>query len=217
MMNHELFQTFLNYLKNEDKPGAVKFATELLDLHQISLEELYLDYLTPSLILFECDVEDEDICIWKEHFRTSIIRTILEIGYLHVLKRIENKPNNGVKIVVLTPAFEYHEIGAIMNTHFMLLEGFDAHYIGANTPKSEILSAIRTYHPDYVALSVTNPYNLVVTKQTTDEIKRFFPEVGVILGGQAFKNPHNIEHISYDLVLQNLDDLKAFSKKVAHK
>jgi methanogenic corrinoid protein MtbC1 len=132
-----------------------------------------------------------------------------------VLKRsAQIKPINK-KIVVLTPAFEYHEIGAIMNTHFMMLEGFDANYIGANTPRSEILSAIRAYKPDYVALSVTNPYNIVVTKQTTDEIKRYFPEVGIILGGQAFKDRNHLDNIQFDEVLNSLSDLKAFSKKVA--
>lgn len=216
-MDHILFDEFLVYLKNEDKPKAVKYALDLIRNNQVTLEELYLNILAPSLIYFQCEEKDEDVCIWKEHFRTSIIRTIIESCYEHVLKRMLEIKKNNIKIVVLTPAFEYHEIGAIMNTHFMMLEGFDAHYIGANTPKIEILSAIRAYHPDFVALSVTNPYNIVVTKQTTDEIKRFFPEVGIILGGQAFKDESHIEHLNYDYVLNTLEDLKNFTKKVTTK
>ena len=216
-MDHTYFREFMTYLKKEDKPAAVSYALSLIENQNVELEDLYLNVLAPSLIYFEWDEKDEDVCIWKEHFRTSIIRTILESCYVHVLKLTKNVKKNGVKVMVLTPAFEYHEIGAIMNTHFMLLEGFDAHYIGANTPKAEILSAIRTYHPDYVALSVTNPYNIVVTKQTTDEIKRFFPEVGIILGGQAFKDLSHIEHLQYDEILNSLEDLKAFGKKVSAK
>ncbi|TNF09291.1 MAG: cobalamin B12-binding domain-containing protein, partial [Bacillota bacterium] len=181
----------------------------------VTIEDLYLKLLAPSLSAFTCDHEDADVCIWKEHFRTSVIRTILEISYVFILERLEKVKKIEKKVVVLTPAFEYHEIGAIINTHFLLLEGFDASYIGANTPKSEIISAIRTYHPDFVALSVTNPYNLVITKQTTDEIKRFFPEVKIILGGQAFKNQHALSTINYDYMLQSLDDLKQFAKEVA--
>lgn len=214
-MNRDFFQTFLAYLNAENKKDAVTFALNLIEENKVSIEELYLELLAPSLIHFQCEEKDEDICIWKEHFRTSIIRTILESCYQCVLKRSANVPSNHKKIVVLTPAFEYHEIGAIMNTHFMMLEGFDAHYIGANTPRTEILSAIRAYKPDYIALSVTNPYNIVVTKQTTDEIKRFFPEVGIILGGQAFKDPKHLVNITYDEVLNSLDDLKAFGKKVS--
>jgi hypothetical protein len=55
----------------------------------------------------------------------------------------------------------------------------------------------------------------VVTKQTTDEIKRYFPEVGIILGGQAFKDRNHLDNIQFDEVLNSLSDLKAFSKKVA--
>ena len=216
-MKHEWFNEFMSYLKLEDKAKAVSFAMGLIEKNQVTLEELYLDILAPSLIYFQCEEKDEDICIWKEHFRTSVIRTILESCYIHVLKRVESSKANGIKIMVLTPAFEYHEIGAIMNTHFMLLEGFDAYYIGANTPKSEIISALRAYHPDFIALSVTNPYNIVVTKQTTDEIRRYFPEIGIILGGQAFREPKNVEHLTYDYILNTLDDLKAFGKKVTSK
>lgn len=209
------YQSFMKYLKEEDKQQAVDFAYQLLKEQKVTIEDLYLKLLAPSLLEFACDSEDADVCIWKEHFRTSVIRTILELSYVFILERLKHVKRIPNKIVVLTPAFEYHEIGAIINTHFLLLEGFDASYIGANTPKAEIISAIRAYNPDYVALSVTNPYNLVITKQTTDEIKRFFPEVKIILGGQAFNHQHALKTMNYDYILQSLDDLKKFAKEVA--
>lgn len=209
------YEKFLEFLNEENKEKAVSYAISLLKEEKLSIEKLYMELLVPSLSFFECQIDDEDICIWKEHLRTSIIRTILENSYLYILDRIKDVKRNKLKVVVLTPAFELHEIGAIINSHFMLLEGFDASYIGANTPKGDILSAIRAYHPDFVALSVTNPYNIVITKQVTDEIKRFFPEVKIILGGQAFKEQHALESLQYDYVLQSIDDLKAFAKEVA--
>jgi MerR family transcriptional regulator, light-induced transcriptional regulator len=213
-MNQQYYDQFMNLLKAENKASAVNFAIDLLAKNQLSIESLYLELLAPSLIYFECN-DVEEVCIWKEHLRTSIIRTILEISYLYIIERLKDVPKINQKIVVLTPAFEYHEIGAIMNTHLMMLLGLDATYIGANTPKDEILSAIRAYKPDYIALSVTNPYNLVITKQITEEIKRFFPEVGIILGGQAFKNMASNQTLSYDYILNSLDDLKRFRDEVS--
>ena len=213
-MEHTFFNAFMTYLKNEDKNQAVQYAIGLLDDEKLSVEDLYQHLLAPSLWHFECDVDDQDICIWKEHFRTSIIRTILEISYTHILKRLKTIEPIDKRVMVLTPAFEYHEIGAIMNTHFFMLQGFKADYIGANTPKGDILSAIRAYRPDYVALSVTNPYNIVITKQVTDDIKRFFPDVKIILGGQAFKDPQNIKTLVFDYILQNQEDLIRFRKEV---
>lgn len=214
MSKQVYFDTFLKYLDQEDKANAVSYAISLIDHEQLSIEELYMDLLAPSLHVFKCSETDMDICIWKEHLRTSIIRTILEISYHYILKRIKTIKLSNIKVVVLTPAFEYHEIGAIMNTHFFMLEGFQANYIGANTPKGDILSAIRAYQPDYIALSVTNPYNLVITKQITDDIKRFFPEVKIILGGQAFMEINNIKDFKYDYILQTLSDLRKFSSEV---
>jgi len=211
---NKYFETFMQYIEKEEKDKAVLFATNLLKSGDVSIEDLYLNILTPSLLYFSCQFDDEEICIWKEHARTSIIRTILEISYLYVIDRVKGVQRINKKVVVLTPALELHEIGAIMNTHFFMLEGFDASYIGANTPKLEILSAIRAYQPDFIALSVTNPYNLVVTKQITDEVKKQFPHVGVILGGQAFKDQKALLDIKYDYVLQSLKDLKAFREQV---
>jgi MerR family transcriptional regulator, light-induced transcriptional regulator len=214
-MDKTIYDTFMTYLAAEDKASSVRYAIGLVEDKTITLESLYLELLAPSLSRFECPFEDEALCIWKEHIRTSIVRIIIEASYVPLTKRLEGVKRLGVSVMVTTPAFEYHEIGAILNTHLMLLEGFDATYIGANTPKDEILSALRTYDPDYLALSVTNQYNLVITKQITEEIRRYFPKTGIILGGFAFANPHNASSIPHDKVLQSLSDLKAFANEVS--
>ena len=214
MDQKNLYEKFLSYLKKEDKKHSVLYALSLLDENKLTIKELYANILAPSLIHFECDVDDEDICIWKEHTRTSIIRTILESVYQYIIKSIDETKTIHKKIVVLTPAFEYHEIGAIMVSHMMMLEGFDANYIGANTPKHDIISALRAYHPDFIALSVTNPYNIVVTQQICDEIKRFFPEIKIILGGQAFANQAAISSVKYDYLLSDFDAIKTFADEV---
>lgn len=208
------FKKFLKLLENEDKEQSVLFALSLLDDEKLEIEDLYKSILEPSLTLFECDVEDQEICIWKEHFRTSIIRTILESIYVYIVKRKAKIKNIFKKVVVLTPAFEFHEIGAIMVSHLMMLQGLNAQYIGANTPKNEIISAIRAYQPDYVALSVTNAYNIVVTQQVCHEIKRFFPETKIILGGQAFRDQAALKSIEYDYLLDSFEDIKKFADEV---
>lgn len=213
-MMKTIYDKFMTYLIDENKEGATQYIYQLLNEKSISIESLYLDILAPSLNSFECVEKDEEICIWKEHIRSSIIRTILDISYLFILEQRKTKKKINKKVVLLTPAFELHEIGAIMIAHLMLLEGFDASFVGANTPKGDILSAIRAYQPDYIALSVTNPYNLVITKQVTDEIRKFFPELKIILGGQAFSDQNALPQLSYDYIIQSLDDLKKFADEV---
>lgn len=209
------YKHFLNLLKTENKEKSVLYALSLLEEKKIDVEDLYKELLAPSLTQFQCEVDDLEICIWKEHHRTSIIRTILESSYVYIVKRRLKMKDLGKKVVVLTPAFEYHEIGAIMVSHFMMLQGFDASYVGANVPKNEIISAMRTYNPDYVALSVTNPYNIVVTQQVCADLKRFFPAVKIILGGQAFRNQAALPSIKYDYLLDGFDEIKTLADEVS--
>jgi len=206
-MNQSIYQNFVTYLDHEEKDQAIQYALSLLSSNELSLEELYLKVLAPSLSNFHCENEDESICIWKEHARTSIVRTILEATYPYVIERKKNIQLKNKTIMVFCPSEEYHEIGAIIVAHFLSLAGYDARYIGANTPKNNIVSAVEVLKPDYVAISVTNYYNLVVTKKITDEIKSLYPNVKVIVGGQAFSHPNALAQVNYDYYLSSLIDL----------
>ena len=174
---------------------------------------IYEHFLIPSLSDYKCLKKDEEICIWKEHTRTSIIRTILEASYSYLIKAKQKSIKK--KVITLCPQEEYHEIGAIIANNYLSLVGFDASYIGANTPADDIISAIRVLQPDYVALSVTNYYNLVVTKRLTERIRKEFPNVKIIVGGQAFKHPESLNQITYDYQLNSYEDILAFRKEVS--
>ncbi len=210
-MKENLYDTFSQLIDNEDKDNALLFILNLLDQGE-SIVNVYQNYLIPVLALYECPVDDEEICIWKEHARTSIIRTILEATYPYVIKA--KKTPIDLSVMTLCPQEEYHEIGAIIVNHYFSLLGFKAKYIGANTPNDTILSAIKVLNPDYIAISVTNYYNLVATKRLTNEIKRRYPDIKIIVGGQVFKRADALKQIDYDYVMQQFSDISAFRSEV---
>jgi methanogenic corrinoid protein MtbC1 len=207
MMQNAHYDTFISYLEKEDKNQAVQYALSLLEQKILTIEALYEDILAPSSHFFACKLKDQAICIWKEHTRTSIIRTILEATYPYIIERTSAVNKRNRKVVVVCPQEEYHEIGAIMATHYFILAGFDAQYIGANTPKEEIISATRVLKPDYLALSVTNYYNLFTTKKIVEEVKRDYPHVTIIIGGQAFSQKGATEQIPFDIHLEHMKDI----------
>ncbi|MDY0064390.1 MAG: cobalamin-dependent protein [Bacilli bacterium] len=211
----EQYEQFIQILEKENKDEAVSFVMELLEKDQITIEDLYNHLLGPALWNFHCQSEDQEICIWKEHARTSIIRTILECTYPYISKRRKSATLLNKKVVVFCPSEEYHEIGAIMVNHAFLLAGLESQYIGANTPKYDIYSAVRILKPDYVAISVTNYYNVVITKQITERLKQDFPQIKILIGGQAFKQIGAKEQVQYDQYLESLDDIDRFGKEVA--
>lgn len=206
------YDQFLHYLSIEDKQNAVHFMLDLLHTEKISLTELYQDYLTRSLNEFICPVENREECIWKEHTRTAIVRTIVESTYLDLAKEKSKQKRLNKSVIVVCPSEEYHEVGALIVSNFFELAGFDSRYIGANTPKSDILSAVKTLKPDYLALSVTNYYNIIQTKKITEECKLMYPNVKIIVGGNAFYHPSSIDSVQFDFHLQNYQDIESLAK-----
>ncbi|MBN2505025.1 MAG: cobalamin B12-binding domain-containing protein [Bacilli bacterium] len=213
-MDEKNYQKFIHFLELEDKDSAVEHALELLANPNNDLKDVYENLLARSLHEFQCTSDNEKLCIWKEHARTSIIRTILEASYGEVIKRKPKDVQKKVKVVVVCPQEEFHEIGAIMITNYFSLVGFDAMYVGANTPTNDIVMAVQALNPDYIAFSVTDYYNLVVTKKVTDRLKERFPELKIIVGGQAFLQPGALEQVFHDHHIRDFAGIQTLAKAV---
>ena len=87
---HPLYQEFIKYIDAEDKEKSVQFIIDKLTKKEINVVQVYHDFLAPALNVPFC-VEGDEACIWKEHVRTSIIRTIQENCYPFILKEIKEK------------------------------------------------------------------------------------------------------------------------------
>jgi methanogenic corrinoid protein MtbC1 len=211
IMNKEIYKKFLNFIELEDKDNALILILDLLK-NGTKVKDVYEYLIIPALKDYECLNKNEIFCVWKEHTRTSIIRTILESTYEFIIKERDTQVNKS--IVVFCPQEEYHEIGAIIAANYFSLLGFKAQYIGANTPKFDVISAIKVINPDYVAISVTNYFNIVVTKRVVEEIKTNFPNLKIIVGGQAFKNEDVLKQVDFDYHLDTYTDILKFREEV---
>jgi methanogenic corrinoid protein MtbC1 len=204
------YDEFLVYLNREDRGKALELVLEKLSRNEIDTVSLYRDVLTRSLIEMDCS-EPEEVCIYKEHVRSSIIRTILENCYPYVLKEREKEIGNGKgeKVIVLCPPEELHEIGPRMVADFFTILGYDVTFIGANTPKRSFLAAVSRIKPRYVAISVSNYYNLIATKRTIDELRKVIShETRIIVGGGAFsENQDAYKEIGADVLLSTFEDI----------
>jgi methanogenic corrinoid protein MtbC1 len=212
-----IYNQFIKLLDLEDKENAVNLILSLLEEKKIDIVSLYINILAPSLNNMKCDIKQGGKCIWQEHVRSSIIRTIIECSYPYVIKEKNEKYQNTNygKVIVICPSEEYHEIGARIVSDFFTLCGYETIFVGSNTPKNEFIKVIDYVNPKYLAISVTNYYNLVTVKDTIEKIRDFSNNKLIILvGGHAFKN--NIEavkRIGADMFIDNFDDIKYLSKE----
>ncbi|HNX65168.1 MAG TPA: cobalamin-binding protein, partial [Oscillospiraceae bacterium] len=67
-------EEFKQILETENKEKAVEYALDLLKEKKIGVIGLYSEILAPALNNMYCSLSDKDVCIWKEHVRTAIVR-----------------------------------------------------------------------------------------------------------------------------------------------
>jgi len=67
------------------------------------------------------------------------------------------------------------------------LNGWDGHFIGANVPADDLARFIQEVKPDVVGLSLSILSNIDNLIQTIQLIRADFPNVDLLVGGQAFR------------------------------
>lgn len=207
---HSLYAELLSLLESEDRVQILEFVRSKLDSGAVDIVTLYTELLSPSLNDMTGD-EDPDTCIWREHVRSSLVRTVVEVCYPYVLTETARMPSTPVreKVLVACPTEEYHEIGARMVADYFTIAGYDVKFIGANTPRSVIRCAARHVRPKYLAISVTNYYNLFDARQVISAVREETGgDVRVIVGGSAFRrNPGSATEVGADLEIHTFEEI----------
>lgn len=186
----EIQQQFYALLKAYDRQGALALALDLLQNQGVGIPQLYEQVLVPSLAGIQVLRKEEGEKIWQEHAMTAIVRTVVECAYPYVLrqKNRQNTENSRRQVVVACPEEEYHELGARMGADFFILENYPVCFVGANTPRSNMLSLCQSLQPSIFALSVTSFYHLPGVKQTALALQQLEAPPLVVLSGSVFHN-----------------------------
>ena len=216
-INQEVFvmedfkNKFLELFEQEDKEALVTYCLSCLENNTMDVLDLYMKILTPALNDMVCKLEDKRICIWKEHVKTGIVRTIVEASYPYIIKKRDSLgTKKDMTAVVICPPEEYHDLGARMVVDFFTICGCHAIFVGSNTPYQDFYNAIDAIRPDIVAVSVSNYYNLVVTKKIISDVKvaMNYP-VKIVVGGAAFtEDDDKYKMIGADFLAKTFEDIK---------
>lgn len=210
-----IYDQFHQYFKEEDKEMAVTYILDQLERGELDVITLYEKILAPMLNHMTCELEDQRICIWKEHVKTAMVRTIVEGCYPYVLalRQKLNLPARGTA-AILCPPDEYHDLGARMAADFFTICGYQAIYVGSNTPYKDFYNAVHVIRPDIVAISVSNYYNLFVTKKMIEELKAVVGnQLKVVVGGHAFAEaPEKYKLVGADSYARSFEDIRRLAE-----
>ena len=117
------------------------------------------------------------ITVDAEHYCTSVTQMAITQMY---------------PLLCARPRTDLPERGARMVADIFENDGWDSIYLGAAVPEDAMLEAVRSNHPDLIALSVTMPQHLLVCRDLVNAIRREFPESRIAVGGKAFQSTHQI-------------------------
>lgn len=223
--NIELLAHFSQALTGHDREKAIQLVTEALEKNIIDVKTLYENILAPCLNQISSNTIEQFLPIWEEHLSTSIVRSAMEMSYPFVLAERDalnmRSDENSVreKAIVFCLEEEYHELGARMITDFLTILDFDAYYIGANTPKREILRAIDYFKPTLVCISVTNFYHLTKLHSLIEQLKQHDLQSVIpftlIVGGYAIQHSSNVDSlVKADYYANTFDDLQKIKEEI---
>ena len=146
--------------------------------------DIYLSILQPSQYEIGRLWQTGAVSVAKEHFCTAVTQEIMARLYPRTIP----EKRTGEKALLACVSGELHQIGARMVADLLEVHGWDAMYIGANTPVRSILQAIGEYAPDVVGLSTTLSVHLPVTEEIITSIRgaEGIRGVKILVGGHAF-------------------------------
>jgi len=173
-------------LSRRDRASAVELTLYAVHERGLDIETLYARVLGPLLEDTGASWQQGAERVWEEHFASATVRTIVEGLYSDVMKEAARRPRLGSVVVLACPPGELHDLGLRMLTDRMQLAGWDAYFLGADTPVEEIAAAAIELRADLIALTAATHYNRLLLREVVDRLKREAPAARVGVGGPAF-------------------------------
>ena len=149
-----------------------------------SINDLYEEVFKVSLYEVGRLWETNKISVATEHLATAITEGILnELFELIISKKRYNK-----KVVLACVENEQHQVGIKMVADVFEMKGWESLFLGTGIPTSELIKFIREIQPDILAISLSVYYNFAGLVKMLEIIRSEFPDLQIIIGGQAFSH-----------------------------
>jgi methanogenic corrinoid protein MtbC1 len=205
--SEETYRSYLDGLLTNDRQQCRASFEQWLE-SDAGLRSLYEDLVRRSLYEVGDLWERGRISVATEHLATAINESLLNLAY----PRLFARPRVGKSAVVACVADEYHQIGGKMVADVFELHGWRGYFLGANTRVHDVKTLIADKRPDVVALSVAVVFGLGSLVSAAADIRAAFPDVPILVGGQAFRwgGRERVERLPGVRCLASLRELEAW-------
>jgi len=207
MISDAVYYHYLSALLDGNKSECVRIVTDLLDGDE-NPKEIYIKLFQRSMYRIGDLWEKSRTSVAREHIASQITEDLLQLVYPKILE----KEKIGKKVIISCIDKEFHELGPKIVSDFFELKGWDSIFLGSNTPQEEIINLIKEVKPDLLGISNNFYIHIVRLLKLIEQIKKEFPGLEIIIGGQALSNGHGISLKQFDNVkyIPSLNELESF-------
>lgn len=177
-----IYNVFTQSLISGDRAKCVELTRFFLD-GGFSINMLYEYVFRDSLYKIGELWEQNKISIATEHLATAIIEAILNDLY----SEFSIEKNKGKSVLLACLENELHQVGIKMVGDVFEQNGWEAYFLGANTPIVDLLLLAKDINPDIIALSISLYSNFLVFNNFIEKFRDKFPNTPLLIGGQAFR------------------------------
>jgi len=210
MITPALYQEYLTRLLKGDRQACARMVQQLLD-QGIDIKLLYADLFQKSLYEVGRMWELNRISVAREHLVTAITEGLLNLVYPRLFENTQPDIQENKKVIISCAANEFHQVGGKMVADIFELNGWDSHFLGANTPVDQMLAHVQDEAPDLVGLSVSVYFNMPALKTGIEAIRANFNKLDILVGGQAFNwgGTDMVKQYNSTLYIPSLDELQS--------
>jgi MerR family transcriptional regulator, light-induced transcriptional regulator len=208
-ITEEQYQTYLSSLLAGDRRNCSIIVDQLIDINA-DIRDIYINLFQKSMYKIGNLWEFNKISVAVEHLATSITLNMLNKMYplLFSSRKLDKS------MVISCVEGEYHQIGSQLITDIFEVNGWDSYYLGTNTPIDDLLLFVKEKQPDLVGLSLAIYYNMPNLQRSIKALRKKFPEMPILVGGQAFRWGGNeileeFSHVKFAGDMQELETLIA--------
>ncbi|MFP4556540.1 MAG: B12-binding domain-containing protein [Bacteroidales bacterium] len=202
---------YLNYLLSGNHRECSKLVSKFTATEK-DFKILYEEVIKSSLYEVGKLWEMNKISVATEHMASSIVEANLNELYPSI---ISSEKLEKTAIVTCIES-EMHQIGGKMVADVLEKQGWNVHFLGANTPTNELFSFVSDIEPQILGISLSIYFHLPALKSLLKRTSSQFPDLQIIVGGQAFQHGGHEELKQYPNVafISNLDEVEKYIKEI---
>lgn len=178
------FDLYKNRFEKAILAGDRLLASEIInDLveKKSKINDIYENVIKRALYQVGLLWETGKISVATEHLASAIVESVLNELY----SKIISKYRMDKVVVAASVEKEVHQIGIKMVADVFEMRGWNVHFLGADTPSSDLLKFIETVNPKLGALSMSIYFHYPELLKIIGMIRERFPDLAIIVGGQG--------------------------------